>query len=134
MINIIPYLNIEHDYMGTNCISLIASFYEKELGISWVDEKNEFLNFKVQGAKEVRKIPISALENLKNWTKINLTDIKPFDIIVLVQNDRIKHFVMYVGEGKVLDLKEKSKSVLRYLNDKHRDETSVVFRHRQMAS
>ena len=68
------YLNIQHDYASINCLSLICSFYENELGISWEEERKVFNNFQISSIKELRKIPIEDIYKMSNWIKKDLTN------------------------------------------------------------
>lgn len=128
------YLNIKHDYEGINCLSLICKFYEKELNIPWEEEKLLFNNLHFTSIREIRKIPVEKLHNLKNWIKIDLLNIRKYDIIVYTKNEKLSHFAMYVGEQKILDLREEQHSVLRHFNDRQRDHIEGCYRHKQLAA
>lgn len=134
MYNIVKYLNILHNYSGTNCLALISQFYETELGILMEEERLLFNNFKIPDLKALREIPVEKVYSLKNWSKINLTNIKEFDIIMYTRHSKISHFSMYVGDLKILDLRQNSHSVLRHLNDTQRDSIESCFRHKQLAT
>ena len=128
------YLNIQHNYENSNCLTLLCRFYEEELGIKWDEEKIIFNNFKITDFKDLRKIPVDNVFTLKNWLKINLTFVREFDIIVYTREKRLIHFAMYVGNYKVLDLVENQKSVLRHFNDNKRNNIEGCIRHRQLAA
>ena len=132
--NYLKYLNIKHDYQTNNCLSLIASIYENELHIPWIEERVLFNNFVINDIKDLRKIPISAIYNLKNWSKISLTEIQEFDIIIYTRLNKLSHFSMYVGNLKILDLRENFSSVLRHFNDTQRDNIEGIMRHKQLVT
>lgn len=134
MNNIVKYLNIPHSYSGTNCLSLIAKFYETELNISFSEEREIFNNFQIPNLKALREIPIEKVYSLKNWSKIDLTNIEEFAIIMYIRHSKISHFSMYVGDLKILDLRQNSHSVLRHLNDTQRDSIGSCFQHKQLAT
>lgn len=130
------YLNIKHDYASNmNCLILICMFYEKELGIMWDEERKLFNNFEFKSLREVRKqVTIEKLHGLKNWIKIDLITLQNYDILVHAKSNKISHFSMYVGEQKVLDLRENQYSMLRHLDDKQRENIEGCYRHRQLVA
>lgn len=132
--NYIQYLNRDHNYQTSNCLTLICEFYEKELGIIWDEERKLFNNFSLNSFGEIRKVPVGEVYNLRNWIKINLTEIQEFDIIVYTRNLRLSHFAMYAGNFKILDLVESQKSVLRHFNDQQRNNIDGVIRHRSLVT
>jgi hypothetical protein len=132
LVNYRQYLNIPHDYKTNNCISLIANFYDKELKIPFEEERVLFNNFSITSIKELRSIPIESIYALKNWTKISLTEIQEFDIIIYTRNSKLSHFAMYMGEYKILDVKEGQTSKLSYLNDTQRNNIEGIMRHKLM--
>jgi hypothetical protein len=133
-VNYLPYLGRIHNYQKDNCLSLIAEIYEKELNISLIEERQLFQNFCFNDLKEIRRIPVQAIYNLKNWNKICLTKLQEFDIIIHVKYNKLAHFTMYAGSYKVLDLSESQKSVLKHLDDKQRTYIDGVIRHRSLVT
>lgn len=132
--NYLPYLNRTHSYRETNCLSLIAEFYEKELGISWEEERQLFNNFNMEDLRSVMRIPIERIYALKNWSKISLTDMREFDILIYTRKDLLSHFSMYAGNLKILDLRENKKSALKHWNDNTRDNLAGIMRHKQLVT
>ena len=132
--NLKNYLNVAHNYQNSNCLGLIARFYETELKIPFDEERILFNNFCITSIKDLRRIPIDRVYTLKNWIKIDLTNLQEFDIIVYTRQQRLAHFSMYVGQYKILDLAENQRSVLKHLNDTNRNNIEGAIRHRQLAS
>jgi len=126
------YLNIQHDYASINCLSLICSFYENELGISWEEERKVFNNFQISSIKELRKIPIEDIYKMSNWIKKDLTNIQPLDIIVYTRNSKLAHFSLYLGDYKILNLVQESFSKVTRLDDTQRNNIESVLHHRNV--
>ena len=128
------YLNIPHDYNHVTCISLIGSFYENELGISWEEEKLALQKYNVKSLKDLFKVPIEDIYKLKNWEKVDLTNIQKYDIIIYTIKNKLSHFSMYVGNYKILTLHENERSQLRHFNDVVRNQITSIHRHRQLVT
>jgi hypothetical protein len=135
MNNIVKYLSRLHNYEDNiNCVTILADFYENELKIDLTEEKSIFNNFQVSSIKDLRKIPVEVLLSLKNWTKIDLTNLREYDIIIYSKNNKFSHFAMYVGDNKILNLSENERSALRHFNDKYRQNIQSCIRHRSLAT
>jgi hypothetical protein len=115
-------------------MSLIAKFYEEELGIPLTEEREIFNNFKIKDIRDLRRIPVDQVFKLNNWTKINLTELQEFDILMYTRKDKLSHFSMYVGNYKVLDVREGQHSMLRHLSDTNRSNIAGIFRSRQLVT
>lgn len=78
------------------------------------------------------------LEEIKNWFKINLTELKEYDILVFTnRKDQPRHFGMYIANNKFIHLPSDSMCVISELNDKYRErlqfgKCSGVYRHNDL--
>ena len=130
----LPYLNIKHDWHGINCWSIIEKIYLEQLGITLFDwagtfqvSKNDALN-----TKGFYSISNHIINEVEKWVKINLLEIKEFDIILFkskLNPNRIRHFGMYVGGNKYIHLVENQHSCFAELNQDIRDTIYAIVRH-----
>ena len=88
----IPYKELGRDRSGIDCYGLCLLVYKNELGIKIPDyfgigyEKN-----KDELRGELQKFIVQ--ESKKNWVEVNLTEGKPFDLILF----RIAGYVIHIG-------------------------------------
>ena len=131
----LPYLGIKHDYSNTNCITLVKSIYEAELNFYEFD--TIFNNIGVPKGpptdkkRWVFRITVDQIEGqaLKFFKKVNLTDIKEFDLLIFKLNEiRPSHFGVYVTSNKFLHSEEGKYSCLSELDDFYRKRLSSVWR------
>jgi len=108
------YLGIRHDYLKTNCISLIKLIYEKEKVNSLLEDVCSFLGFtegKVTNSQTwSTELNMVALNDWldKNTKKVSLTTMQEYDVIVFksARSNFVKHLGMYIGNNKFIHLSE----------------------------
>ena len=124
------YLGLKHDYQVTNCITLIQSFYKKELGIDfttpdypksrrWLKSYDPFfMNEWVS----------------KDWTKVRLTDAKNYDVMIFnsEKTKLITHFGMYLMPSRMLHIEEGGFSCVQTLSDYWVENLCMICRHNDL--
>jgi len=135
------YLGIKHDYQNTNCITLIAEIYEKELHRDDFTKIWEYLNLPDGHPEQENKWwKFFTLQKLlqctqKYATKIeNIVDLQEYDVIIFsAPRRRIPvHFGMYIGQNYMIHLEEKSTSKIEMLNDDWREKIHSVYRRKMV--
>lgn len=123
------YIGLEHDYGSVDCITLIKSFYERELSISftlpvYTRSKRWMLDF----SEDELNCWISAYA-----IKTSLTAAKNYDLIAFKsKNNRIIHFGMFLAPNSMLHVEEGSVSKIDRLSDYWINSIYAVYRHEQL--
>ena len=127
--NITNYLGLRHCYGELDCITLIKTFYERELGVSFELPKYDHSNRWVLGFTQ---------QQLNDWIsksaiKTSLTTAKNYDLIAFKsKQNRINHFAMFLAPTSMLHVEEGSSSKIEMLNDNWINLVYAVYRHEQL--
>tara|TARA_Y100000034_G_C6899105_1_gene415221 strand:+ start:2299 stop:2715 length:417 start_codon:yes stop_codon:yes gene_type:complete len=130
----LKYLYREHDYQGINCLTLIEQIYLELLNINFFEMWHRVGtagNSEDVSSRWKFLYKHKIIEELTHWKKIELVNIKEYDILVFnsKKKDLINHFGMYIGENKFIHISENRYSQLSELNQDYRDVLFGVFRH-----
>lgn len=119
----IEFLGLPHSYGTTDCITLVINFY-KHLGI------HVEIPTYTHSRRWIKETPNSLIHNtlLKYTKKVNLTEIKNYDLIVFSNKDYINHFAVYLDYYKMLHIEEQSVSKIERLDDYWINNIYGVFR------
>lgn len=135
------YLGKKHNYLNTNCITLIAEIYETELQRDDFKKIWEFVNIKEgHPEQESRWGKFFTLKKLLKCAheygiKIEkLTDIEEYDFIIFTTKKRKIpiHFGMYIGQNMMIHIEEGSYSKIDMLNDNWRERIHSVYRRKMV--
>ena len=96
--NIINYLGISHNYLGTNCFTLIHQFYKNELNINSLEK---LIPPDIKNRRWMKDI---SLDDIDNWAlqygiKVPLTDAQDFDVMIFIQPTSPMIKSKYINEG-----------------------------------
>jgi cell wall-associated NlpC family hydrolase len=124
---ITKYLGLKHSYGDIDCIRLIHSFYENELGVSFAIpdytlSKRWMLGFTIAYIDEWAN---------QYGKKVHLTDAKNYDLIVFKSNkdNLITHFGMFLAPNQMLHIEEKNYSKIETLSDYWIKSLYCLYRH-----
>jgi hypothetical protein len=135
------YLGKKHNYLNTNCITLIAEIYENELQRDDFKKIWEFVDLKEgHPEQESRWWRFFSLKKLLNCAheygiKIEqITDIEEYDFIIFTNKKRKIpiHFGMYIGQNMMIHIEEGSYSKIDMLNDNWRERIHSVYRRKMV--
>lgn len=120
----IKYLGIPHSYDKMNCLTLILKVYKDDLGID--------ISLPAY-PKSRRWITSFEPSYISDWAqkysiKVNLTQLKKYDLIVFNSNNRINHFALYLGNYKMLHIKEGSVSKIESMTSEDLDSIYACYR------
>lgn len=124
----LKYIGLRHNYGELDCITLIKSFYEQELGISF--ELPEY-------SRSRRWMFGFTEEQLNDWickyaTKTPLTTAKNYDLIAFKSKNVINHFAMFLTPTSMLHVEEGGVSKVETLSSEWVDLIYAVYRHEQL--
>jgi hypothetical protein len=134
----LKYLGIPHEWDTFNCFTLIEHIYNRELNIEFSDvwtrlKESKNCLFTTIWYKKYNPI---LLQEIGNWIKISLQEVKEFDILVFKAKhkpDLILHFGMYIDlPNKYIHTEEYKSSCINELNQEARERLYGVFRHPKM--
>ena len=131
--NIINYIGIQHNYLKTNCITIIDDFYTNELGINCI---KELIPSDVKNRRWMREV---SLKNINDWAlkhgiKVPLTEAQDFDVMVF-ESKKSKypiHFGMFLKPCKMLHLEEGRTSRYETISNEWADCIFALYRHHDM--
>lgn len=127
--NVTKYLGLRHCYGELDCITLIKTFYEQELGISFDIPEYARSNRWMLGFTE---------HELNSWItkyaiKTSLTAAKNYDLIAFKsKRNTINHFAMFLSPASILHVEEGALSKIETLNDDWIKQIYTVYRHEQL--
>jgi len=129
------YLGIKHNYLETNCITLIDFIYKQELSCNIFDDLWSFLSLpKGQVLDNRTWMRRFSLELLEEWAskvaiKVNLTTTKEYDVIIFKSQRMLPiHFGMYIGMNRFIHVEEGSYSRIAVLDQFWRDRIANIWR------
>jgi cell wall-associated NlpC family hydrolase len=122
--NIQRYIGLPYEYGNVDCIKLLQTFYSQELGISidlpsYTFSKRWYYNFTLSEIDEWAS---------KYATKVSLTNIKTYDLIVFKNKNVAQHFGMYITPFKLLHIETNSLSCVKTLNQSDLDSIYGIYR------
>jgi|TARA_R110000764_G_scaffold204448_1_gene289725 hypothetical protein len=135
------YLGKKHNYLNTNCITLIAEIYENELQRDDFKKIWEFVDLKEgHPEQESRWWKFFTLKKLLKCAKEygikieKITDIEEYDFIIFTTKKRKIpiHFGMYIGQNMMIHIEEGSYSKIDMLNDSWRERIHSVYRRKMV--
>lgn len=100
------YLGIPHNYSSINCLTLVLKVYKDILGI------DVELPCYPQSRKWINVYDPAFIDSWaqKYSTKVSLTQLKKYDLIVFNYAKYIDHFSLYLENYKMLHVRENSMS------------------------
>lgn len=131
--NIKNYLGIPHNYETTNCITLIADFYKKELNLDFF--KN-IIPPDVEDRRWMRQLTLQEIDRraLQYGKKVNLTDAQDFDVIVFKSTrfERPIHFGLFLKPSNMLHLEEGKVSKFETISSEWVECIHAIYRHNDL--
>ena len=131
--NIVNYLGLQHDYLGTNCITIIDQFYNKELQIDCIQE---LIPTTIENRRWMKDI---SLEDINKWAlqhgiKVSLTDAQDFDVMVFKSKkfNRPIHFGMFLKPCNMLHLEEGRTSRYETISNEWLNALYSIYRHKSL--
>jgi len=124
------YLGLKHQYGVNDCIELIRTFYEKELG----------LKFNLPTYPKSREwIKHFSTKSVDDWAsmcaiKVKLTEAKNYDVMVFKsdKSNLVIHFAMFLQPTKILHIEEGGFSCVETLSPYWLDKLHTIYRHNDM--
>lgn len=134
------YLTLTHEWEDLNCLTLLEHLYKKYLNIDFMDtwlradRKDGSTNIDARWFAKYRREDF--LNEISNWIKIELTQIKEFDILVFTSKGNLpKHFGMYIGQNYMIHMLQNNPCQISFLDDTYRDKLNIentasgIYRH-----
>jgi len=111
--SILPYMDIKHEYGTFDCVELIKQFYEKELGILIELPKYP------KSDEWMTEMSIGYIdEHLLNYfIKIDLQNVKKYDLLVFRNKNKIIHFAIYIPTFRMFHILKGSYAKIDIIND-----------------
>lgn len=130
MLNVLPYLNIQHQYGTSDCICLVQSFYKNELGVSfdlppYSYSKHWMKDFTTDSFDDRAS---------KYGKKVSLTEAKNYDLISFKskKSNLLTHFGIYLVPYKMLHVEEGRSSCIEPLSSYWLDRVHAIHRHNDL--
>jgi cell wall-associated NlpC family hydrolase len=124
---LLAYLGKKHQYGVMDCITLVHSFYTKELGVSFDLPPYSYSR---RWMKEFSTESFDARAS-KYGKKVSLTDAKNYDLISFksVKSNLLIHFGIYLIPNRMLHVEEGSSSCIDNLSSYWVDRIHAIYRH-----
>jgi cell wall-associated NlpC family hydrolase len=137
------YVGIKHSWEDINCLTLIEWIYKEHLNIDfmpmWKRAQRENGTTAVDRHWYHTYGASYLLNELEYWTKIDLSNVQEFDILIFVTRSNLPvHFGMFIGDNRFIEILENNYSQITELDDKHRrllqlENTSAgIYRHKEI--
>lgn len=130
------YLTIKHNWKDNNCATIIRDIYKEHLNIDLNDIFSKDVSKLVNEADTnwYKNWGKTELHNeLKQWTKINLHELREYDILIFIsKNSGNMHFGMYLESNTFIHLKEGQYVTLGLLDDVWRKLLYGCYRHNEL--
>lgn len=119
------YLGRKHVYGNFDCIRLVKEFYNNELGVSFDIPSYTLSN------KWIKEFTLESIDNwiTKYGKKIELTEIKNYDLIVFKSGNFATHFAIYLAPNKILHVEDNSYSKIDVLDEYWLTQLYKAYRH-----
>ena len=131
--NIVNYLGLQHNYLGTNCFTIIHKFYKNELNI---DSLKKLIPPNIKNRRWMKDI---SLEDIDNWAleygiKVPLTEAQDFDVMIFksIKFQRPIHFGMFLKPCNILHLEEGRTSRYETISNEWRNCLHAIYRHNSL--
>ena len=116
----IPYLHHGRSADGMDCYGVIGTIFENEKGI----KVNDFPYEPKVPFKDINNLPVEKA----GWSRVDLNDLKPFDIIVFRNLKFIGQVGMYLGDNMFIHTSKKTGSLVTELSAERKRRIIGVYR------